>query len=539
MRASIPAVAAIVFAIALVRPLNASEAPPAAAALPAAIGEGVVAVVRVDDTRWLMGQLDAALGGNGAVASIARSGLAELLFGCRSMASIDDTRPSLIAWRGGDAPLVAMIPFRDRDRFLQDFGGLQLVDRLLVRTGEREGTVVYNQVTPQGTWEYRLILRNGYACLARTKAECELLADAGLEIDVDAPPLRVEWRGGFLAEALAIDADALVGDIGGEAQAMAGPLAEAVRSSWRGLLDQISLLQLHLAPGEQGDVRVHLACDARADSALATWISRQSNAGSRLLPLVVRPGDLLSGHGSLRWQGELERLGRSLGRELADTLGREVFTEQMDADMRGYFALLDRQGPFAFGVGIAADEKRISGVQRVVSEQPNAADLITLERGLDALFVDEGDELGEFDSVSGLLSYRKVLAQEGAPDLVTLSAAGRDHLLKVSAEDPQVALVELRTLIASLGETHVPQGAAGVFALRIHLDTVLDVATRYLMKPTVAFEPMAIDLACRVAGGRRLTLDLDLPLARLHEEVSRAGLMPDPAERSGSSRKRR
>jgi hypothetical protein len=109
-----------------------------------------------------------------------------------------------------------------------------------------------------------------------------------------------------------------------------------------------------------------------------------------------------------------------------------------------------------------------------------------------------------------------------------MSAAARDHLLKVAATEPQTALVELRTLIASLGETHAPQGAAGVFALRLHVDAVIAAISEEAGRERVKPDPLPVDIACRVEGGRALLLDLDLPLAQIQEHVVRAGLLPDP-----------
>lgn len=535
MRASVSALVAIALATVITTPLAGGEAPPAAVELPNAIGGDVVAVIRVDDIAWVVQQFNSALGGNGDLAATARTGLAEVLFNCRTMGSIDDSRPSLLAWRSGDAPLVAAIPVKDRDRFLNEFGGLRHVDRLLVRTGEREGTVVYNQVTPQGTWEYRLMMRDEYAYLARTKEECELLADSPLRIDTDAPPLRVEWRGDFLAAGSAPDAleavDAWADPLANGLDSVGGPIVFALLDRWRALLTQISLLQLRLSEGADGEVAIGLACSASSDTPLATWMSRQSNAGSRLLPLVTRPGDVLSLHGTLRWQGELERLGRTLAKELLDTLGRERFTEQMDADLRSYFSLLDRQGAFAMSMGLVEGPDGWNPVVRAISEQPNAADLITLEQALAPLFEAEGATPGEFDTLNGLLAYKRV-EEKGGSAVHSMDVAARDHRLTAAAGDAQTALVEARTLIASIGETHPPHGAAGICAIRLNLDAIFKQTVLANGGTAVEIDPLVVDLACRVDEGRRLAMEVSLPLAQIQETVVRIGLLPDPDDRS-------
>ncbi|MDA3960921.1 MAG: hypothetical protein PF961_09040 [Planctomycetota bacterium] len=536
---SLPRLSLLVVAMAMFLPSSpAGEGPPLAmSALPPAIAAEVVAVLRVDDPRWVSEQMNGAVGANGEMAAGARAMMAEALFNLRSMRGIDDSRPAMLAWRSGDAPLVAVVPVADRRQFLDDFGGLRLLKRLLIRTGEQEGTVVYNQVTTSGTWEYRLMMRDNYAYLARTAEECTALADRGLNLDTEAPPLRMEWRGSFLAQQASFGLDGLnENELSDQAMALAGPLMVAVDEGWRGLLEQVSLLHLEFANGERGSMAVSAWVTARADTPLATWVSRQSNSGSRLLPLVTRPGDLVTMHGSLRWQGELDRLGRFVANILRESLGRDRFTEQKEADLRSYFSLLDRQGAFALAMGLQrGDNPGI--ITRVISEQPNAADLITLERGLDALFLAQGEQLGEFDAVSGLLAYSKTAQETDGAVVHTLSAAARDHLLKVGTNDPQLALVEMRTLIAALGETHEPQGAAGVMALRLHVDAMIAAAERMLGNDVSKQDKLSIDLACRVDGGRRLVMDVQLPVAQIQEAVVRAGLMPSGNEGPGSSRR--
>lgn len=509
---------------------RAGEPPPlATGVLPPALAAEVEAVVRLDDGAWLLQRLDATLGGNGPLPRRARSLVAEALYNLRSVASIDPSRPALLAWRRGDAPLLAVLPVADRRRFLDEFGNLRLLDRLLIRTGEEGGTVVYRQVTPGGTWEYRLLLRDGYAYLARTGAECRALADHGLPVDAVTAPVRMQWRGAFLARDAALPVLPAAADgVLARLRHLVGPLAVAIETGSREVVGQLALVTLTLGDGDDGSVAVRIAALPAADTPLAVWLAQQSNTGSRLLPLVRRPDDVLRVHAAVRWRGELDRLGRSVAAILRDRLGRERFPEERESDLRDYFALLDRQGAVALALG--AGRGAGGGViTRLVAEQPEAAQVITLERTIDALDLPEGDELGAFDAVSGLIAYAKSVATGAGPSNI-LAAAAPDYLLKVAAGDPQVALVEMRTLIAALGETHPLQGAPGVIALRLRLDALINTLEHAAGQARSTQAHLAIDLAVRSDAGRRLQLGVELPLGRIQEALLQSDLVPDPGE---------
>ena len=89
---------------------------------------------------------------------------------------IDLTRPSLIGWRPGPAGLVAVIPIKDRKRFLDGFGVAPGGDAPLVRVGDSEGTVKLTQIHGGQHDEYRLLVTNDTAYLARTPEECRQLS---------------------------------------------------------------------------------------------------------------------------------------------------------------------------------------------------------------------------------------------------------------------------------------------------------------------------------------------------------------------------
>lgn len=276
-----------------------------------------------------------------------------------------------------------------------------------------------------------------------------------------------------------------------------------------------------------------MTCAAKTDTTLANWLSRQSPAGSRLLPLVSRPDDLVALYGAFRWQGELERLGRQFATILAEKLGPERFTDRMNADLRTYFSMLDRQSSFATGIGMVGPASDANVVVRQIVEQPSSEKVIDLEGRLDALFRDQDDEAGKFITVGTLLTYSKV-QREGAQEITSLSTASPTHLLRVASSDPQVAEVEMKTLIASLGDNNAPEGVPAIAAMRVYVDRMIAMAASASGQTYEPEGDLRIDLALRVDDGRSLALDVELPLAQIQEAIARAGLMS--SEPGGSRR---
>lgn len=511
---------------------------PSAAVLPDALRDDVSVVVRINDPAWLVRHVDQIGAAAAPVGALLRSLLAEALFTSRGLDGIAFDRPALLAIRGDERPLLMAIPFRDRNRFLDDFGQVRVVDRFMLRLAEQQGTVVYSQNTVHGLWEYRLLLRDGYAYLARSAEECRLLADQPLAAAPDAPALVVEWTGPYLAsDGARLDAPGVDPGAG-----MAGSLDDLALRTYgmdlaslgfdvEGLLGQIAMVRLEVGSDAAGDLRLGLACEAAAGTALAEWIGRQAGGSSRLLPMIERSNDLLTVHGQLTWRGELEEMGRDLGAALQERLGAETATRESLQDVRRYYSLLDRRGAFAATMSLpqTADGTR-QPVIRAVTEQPGAADLLTLQRTVDELLSRiTGAEVGAFDAVGGLVAYRtRQSAPDGSPSC-TLYAAERDRLLQVTAASERAATVEMRTLIAALADPQAPAGAPGVVVARLHIDRALRLAAIGQGQPAPDLAPLTLDIALRVEAGRRMVCELVLPLGRLADQVQQVGFGAAPA----------
>ena len=80
-------------------------------------------------------------------------------------------------------------------------------------------------------------------------------------------------------------------------------------SAW---LKQMNEITCTLDSDADNNVKVRVSTQPLADTDLATWLSAQNNASSRLLPAVLKDNSLLDDQGNVRWRGEMEQYGRDL-----------------------------------------------------------------------------------------------------------------------------------------------------------------------------------------------------------------------------------
>lgn len=176
----------------------AGEAAKPASKLEAMIADAL-AVVRINDPRWVEREIVKFAATLGVDPAPMRSDLSRLLYRCLSTEGIDLTRPALLAWRTGPAPLIAIIPLANRRQFLDAFGVSLGEDSPLIRIGERDGTVLYSQNTNDGLVEYRLLVSDKAAFLARTTEECRALSEHSVTTVAGDAPLTFTSTGAFLA----------------------------------------------------------------------------------------------------------------------------------------------------------------------------------------------------------------------------------------------------------------------------------------------------------------------------------------------------
>ena len=96
--------------------------------------------------------------------------------------------------------------------------------------------------TLNGLFEYRLLLSEGYAYLARTAAECREMAATQLSYNEQAPPFHMVIRGEGLAGFLGTfirDPASLIGGLGSpRARVLSLPAMMAM--NWQDLLQQVT-----------------------------------------------------------------------------------------------------------------------------------------------------------------------------------------------------------------------------------------------------------------------------------------------------------
>lgn len=509
--------------------------------LPPELAAETEIVVRIDNPEWLVTKTDAMIGSVGGRIAFLRTLIAEGLFHSGRLAGIDLGRPALLAYRGGDAPLMAIIPVRDRRAFLKSFGKARLLDNQMVRVNELNGTIVYSQNTMQGLWEYRLLVRDRYACLARTVEECQLLSQVELEVRDPAVPLAFISRGPTILRVFAGRFGTLK-RLAIEAGLFTHPLQNILLDHWCANIDQIESVSGRILLAEDDVALPQIYIRGRAETPLAFWIGRQHNRASRLLPVVTRRDDLVNLHGSIQWQGELEDFGRRLLERIAAELpptpeeAEPVLDAEREGAIRSYFALLDRRGAFA-----AAWEMHdgASGqpllVSRMACEQQLPHDFLRGQRALDQLFAALSQhQVGNLGTLGGKVSYRRPVSEtEGAE---VLKVAHERHLVAALAAQAAAANVAATTMGTILEEDRSPHGAPGIAVLRLQLDAIL-ARLDAMRAGTARSGGLDLDVAARMVSGQDLLIESRLPLEKINELLRSTTFAVDQAPAEDGERR--
>ena len=439
----------------------ASAAQPAAEPL---LGEAS-AVLRINDLRWIERELTSYAVTAGSDPALLRGSLAQTLFQARSLAGIDLARPAVIAWRSGRAPLLAVIPLSDRRAFLEDFGAVSSMGAPLVKVGERNGTVVYTQNTDAGLDEYRLLVQDDTAYLARTVDECRLLATRPPRIMPSTAALSFRASGGFVRQPQSLipaPLRAMVGSLPSE------PLGDGmvawVGRGWNDLIDQIAFVSCEIGPGVDGMVRLQGKVETKADTVLAQWTAAQKNAASRLLPRVRGPDTVLVVSGQFDWQGQLDRLGQRLTGAAREMIG-DAWTPHVEEAWRGQWEIADRAGPFAIAIDAVLRTGKRGFVSRELREQPRAQELVGLERLLAQALAGASGATVESITAGGLSGFRVISA--GQPETITVAD---DHRQLAVTSDGGDALAAVAALAATIDSPlPPPTGPSAVIAVLLNL----------------------------------------------------------------------
>ena len=469
------------------------------------------AVLRINDLGWIERELTSYAATSGSDPAPLRGSLAQALFHSRSLAGIDTARPAVIAWRSGRSPLLAVIPLSDRRAFLDDFGAVSAGGAPLVKVGERNGTVVYTQNTDAGLDEYRLLVQDDCAYLARTVDECRLLATRPPRIMPAAAALTFRANGEFVRQPRALAPETLRAMLGPlPSEPLADGMAAWVARGWNDFIDQIAFVSAEIGPGGDGLVRLQGKVEAKADTVLAQWTAAQRNAASRLLPLVRGPDTVLVISGQFDWQGQLDRLGQRLTAAARAAIG-DAWTPQIEEAWRGQWEIADRAGPFALAVDAVLRAGKRGFVTRELREQPRAQELVGLQRLLAQARTGASGATVEAITAGGLSGFRIVRA--GQPDEVTVADDRRQLSVQSDGGD---AVAAITALVATLARPlPPPTGAPAVVAVLLDLTGVVRAAEQGAEGVPLVLPQVDCALAIKATPQGNLVAELDIPLQRV------------------------
>jgi len=483
----------------------------AAEGLPAPLTE-VQALLRVNDPRWLERELMRLTAAASLDTGPARQAYARLLYHAQSLDGFDLTRPALLAWRSGVAPLLAIIPLTDRRAFIQSFGSGLGDEAPLIRVGERDGTVVYTQNRNEGLAEYRLLVIDNTAFLAATPAECRALAERPLSLVASAAPLSLQLQGDYLAASTAVPELNLP---------LLGNTGEYARRAYQSLAAQVESVTIELRPDGEDSLRVQAKLQARSETALAVWIGNQKNQPSRLLPLLRTPNSVLSLAGTVAWQGQGERLGQLFG-EVAKQRAGARWTPVVEDAWQSLWSILDRSGAFAWACTLSAKDGRLLFADSSVIEQLRSAELLplanTVRQALDAGSVASAVAVG---NASG---YRFTTTVPNQAPLETVSLATERYLVENRSQlrDPALDAGEVLQRLQTLGAA---DSNVGIFQANLATGPLLRVFAQAL-RGTPSNGPSA-DLAffLKTAGPGELLGELLVPSLKFAQQIRDSGLL--------------
>jgi hypothetical protein len=428
-----------------------------------------LAVVRINDPRWLDREITKFAATLGIDPAPMRGQMARLLFRCQGVEGIDLTRPALVAWRPGKAPLVAVIPLSNRRQFLDSFGVSLGDDAPLIRIGEREGTVLYSQNTNDGLVEYRLLVSDQAAYLARSTEECRALSEHFSPPALGDAPLVFTANATFLSS---IDSDPLAllpESVNPALRAQAHGLGAVL---WHELVGQLA--QVAIEVRGEGDNGIHVVSSLRSlpDSPLAVWVGNQRNQPGHLLPFVRTPTTFLTLSGSILWQGQGERLGQIVGAAIKGRYGAS-WTASVDELWHGIWAIADRAGPFATGVDLEFQGGTAIAEGRYLADQQRAPELVTV---LNSFIQTLSGAAGEAVSAATATGFHQSVAPFGdaaGGSVGQLAVLANEHqvvgVLSTSHDPVQVA----GDIITRSATVQPPEGAPAIAAIGINFTPLL------------------------------------------------------------------
>ncbi|MEK7413635.1 MAG: hypothetical protein AAB263_10020 [Planctomycetota bacterium] len=469
-------------------------------------------VLRIRDGAWVEREASKYAAAYGTDLVLMRGELARALYRSTSLAGIDLKRPAVIAWRKGKAPLLAAIPINNRADFLNSFGAVDGDDPPLVRTGERDGTVIYTQNQSDGLWEYRLLVVGNVAYMARTQDECRRMAAANITQQDEQLTNAVEmtFRGPAIAKprlpgapwlaclpSLPIELSEL-SLVPGLARGILGNIAE-----------QMSSLSIVGRSSASGDLQLAVRIAAKPDTTLATWIAQQHPTTERIANQLRSPATAILVNGRFSFQGQVERWAFDQVDGLKAT-AKDHWTQQADASYRSLCTLIERTGAWA----IAAERIDGSLLQTSALEHPRSVEVIQSYAQLIAALRASACESVQFGDHAG---YRVLL-----PFGSGLFSSGDRHALRIDehgANRGQPFLLETLRRLDNQGKLEDVPVLANIW-----MDLALAWNAPALVNPDGEQErpePVVITGNLRPAGPGKLECVVNIPLPRVAAMLAR------------------
>ncbi len=344
--------------------------------------------LRINDGRWLDQLITRFSSAAGSDTKPLRSALARQLFLCRSLDGIDLSRPAWLAWRSGNAPLVAVIPVTNRSEFVASFGVAPDGEPPLVRVSDRDGTAVFTQSRASGMWEYRLLISNGVAYLARSVDECRRLAAIPIPFPAPgAPPVAFTASGDFLAsQGLPVGIPFAPPNSG---TSLFGGFLPDFSSPYALVMAQVDAITWGLQAAGGDGLRLNATATAKPGSALQEWLTLQRNQPNRLSPALRGADTALTFFTQASWQGVMEAYMRSRLPEQKAHAGKR-WNDAATESWNTLAALSDRTTGEAFALSLWPDANGTSFEIVSVNENARASELASeLERQVGVLAIGE------------------------------------------------------------------------------------------------------------------------------------------------------
>jgi hypothetical protein len=502
----------------------------ASAASRPAVSEALEAQIRIADAPWLDRELTRFCAALGRDSRSLRKSLAEALYHTRTLDAIDISRPAVFMWSKGNAPLQAIIPIRAdmRRQFVEEFGVMGAGEAPLVRVGDRDGTVIYTQNHVDGLREYRLLVTDSVAFLARSAEECRKLAARAATllpvVGSDVAPVTLTCSGAWLREH-----DLLSWSWSPRVPLYSWlPNPELLSAAQQAILGQVESMSFEVRPSAGGKARLTTRFVAVAESELAAWIATQQNQGSRLQTQIGGPETALKITSRIVWQ---DKLGQIAARLLPSqrTARGAAWTPLAESAWNQTFAVAERVVDAVWSVEVPSPGRQ---VQMLVLDQPRG------DEQVQALNQMAGTYLTVPATLRAITGYqaavRTVPAADGHPALTSLVCATNQHTVMVDGWNiaENAVLTHTEAAVRRLQQVSSAVGEPAILNLWCNLGRVVRLAPAIDTEVTIA--DAVVTGTLRTVGVNALQVEVNIPL---QDSALALGHLPDDGRERHSGSK--